>query len=528
MDEDLESEEEEKKYKCRYCGEEFSKLHELARHVKLEHPKGEREEEEEEEEEEKKEEKKGKFECKFCHKLFPTKLGLLSHLGQVHKEELKEEEELKKMEEMEKEGTLSLEDEMTLEMEKQLASELRTLPGLSPARRQYILSRFKNVSALRENPSELHAIIARNSKADDNDINLTVSSVFRIRDEYMQRMMRGRGGMYLSQQPFYPQYPPSSPPYTSQYTPPYTPQSRYPPYYHPYYSSPYQGQYPPFPLYTEEDVRRRAEREAERIANRKMELYKKEQEIKKLEEYIGEVAQEIRKLKEGESSKESNIRDFFLELRRIEKEAEEKREEAKKEAESFKESILQALIENRIKGEKESPMEKLASSIIQSQIESKKEAIAKEELSNLLANQKREIERLIEEKERERKDKEVVESIKKLQETIKNLPRGSGGYSSDDARLLADGIAQIGKKMDQTHDTVKLAISNLPSLVQSFKTLRETPTSRAQFSEEELRRMERAIDETTSQQLPTEPGRTKKEGIEGVLERELKDYISEK
>jgi len=94
-----------------------------------------------------------------------------------------------------------------------------------------------------------------------------------------------------------------------------------------------------------------------------------------------------------------------------------------------------------------------------------------------------------------------VEHLKKIAQRPSIQP---GEFASDDAKLIAKGLDTIAKKMDHMHETALELIRMMPSLMGPGKPSES-------YTEEELKKLEEAIGEE-----------------EGLLEKELKDYVKEK
>ena len=136
------------------------------------------------------EKSKEEFECPLCGAKFSSKIALNTHIGMVHHPSKKLsrltkkiDREIEKIKESE-ERVKTIEEEIFDAMYTQLNEELKTLPGVNDAKRTYILTRFKNLPELREHPAFLYDLIARNTRASPQDIQLTVQSVFNIKEQY--------------------------------------------------------------------------------------------------------------------------------------------------------------------------------------------------------------------------------------------------------------------------------------------------------------------------------------------------------
>lgn len=96
-----------------------------------------------------------------------------------------------------------------------------------------------------------------------------------------------------------------------------------------------------------------------------------------------------------------------------------------------------------------------------------------------------------------------------MRSRLRNVGSSTEGYKTDDARLIAEGLNQVGRKMNQVHETVKTAIANLPQAMKGRSRGR-----RKRYSKEDLKEMENRLE--------------KKQKEEGALAKELgEDMVEE-
>jgi len=268
-------------------------------------------------------------------------------------------------------------------------------------------------------------------------------------------------------------------------------------------------------------MRRRAERRADEIAKKQVKEYEMRRENEDIKGYITDLAKEIKQLKEGgipQKNEGSEFAKYLIEMRKIEKESEKEKEEITKDKESFKDQVLLKMFENKEKPKEESAMEKLVASLIESQLkgDNKKDTISKEDITSILSNNKKEIESLIDKKEKDQTIKDLSSGMLKLKEEITKMPLRAGGYASDDAKILAEGIGLLGKKMDHGHETLKTGIQAGMHLLPEYLRMMnpQMPEQKSGFTEQDMQKIEQQLDQTKFKKPVVDDGM-------GLLEKAL-------
>ena len=430
------------------------------------------------------EKSKEEFECPLCGAKFSSKIALNTHIGMVHHPSKKLsrltkkiDREIEKIKESE-ERVKTIEEEIFDAMYTQLNEELKTLPGVNDAKRTYILTRFKNLPELREHPAFLYDLIARNTRASPQDIQLTVQSVFNIKAQYESRL---KGTMpyfmYKSnvQQPnapfpyFYPSY--SQP----------SIQTNYPPQYLTMHSTIQNPFTPPMQMqlqpsyqesqksYTEADIDRIAKLRAKKIAEEMLEKQKKEEEIMRLKENISQLAEMINQIREGAIQRKE---------------------------ESLTEKLLEYILKMNV---------------------SQNSKLSKEDLEKLIAENRKEIMNLLDKKEKEQTINLLAKQLKDLEDTLRTMPRhGVGDFASDDAKIISRGLSTVEMQLSNINKTIRTMIEQIPELLKPYPEREKVP-----FTQEELEKIEKSLER---KEISEE---TKKEEL-GLLEKALeKEEITE-
>lgn len=122
------------------------------------------------------------------------------------------------------------------------------------------------------------------------------------------------------------------------------------------------------------------------------------------------------------------------------------------------------------------------------------------------------------------------QEIQQLDKRIKYASQGSGDFESDDAKIIAEGLNHIGRKMEHSHETVKNVVDKLPQILGNTQHGQD-------LSDDDLKQIENELDKIEQQEIEqpeqAEQPQTQftaqleEEENNGLLEEELEEELDE-
>lgn len=406
------------------------------------------------EEETEEEEEEEEFQCEICGDTFSSEMALRGHMNK-HRTESRDEIERQRRKTLgtsEGDKPLDPQKQMHLEMSDVLEEELAMAPGGSESKAEWITRRFEKNDIYKKDDLKLYNLVADVCpKMRSGVVNHIVDSVFDVKKEYSHG-----AGMQRRRQLEH-----------GEYEDPVGRRSRYDSAEDSTRRRPTSGGRSKKSL-SEDEIQKKIEEKAEELYKQKMEEKKREEEMQGLRNEIKKLNQRIAQLASGElGQQEDNDSEF--------------------------DKVLKTLrLMEEFQGNKD---------------DKSMDDILKE--SNVLTRDE------LEAMQKDQAIDSLSKELKRLQKQMSYNSQNEGDFSSDDAKIIAQGLNQLGRKMEHGHDTVKHVIQNLPQILGGGNNQQAQ-----QLSQRDLEKIENELDEMDEESAG---GENPPHQDEALLEQELDD-----
>lgn len=432
-------------------------------------------------------EEEEEFVCDVCGDSFDTEMGLRGHMNKHRDLGKAEKQKKKKRKEPERDFPIDPEQQMYDEMKETLKDEVSLAPGGSDKGADYIAHRFESNNLYKKDDLKLYNLIKNVCPKMKNDIvNDIVDAVFDVKKAYNQGagMQRKRSHSHDVQEEGGRQ--------SSIYSGRNTRSSNYG-------RRPY-GRDSQEPA-DEEDIQKKIEEKAQELFEKKMEEKRREEKMDRLERQIANMGEKIETLaregfkKQEEEEKDSEIKRLEQQIQKMNNRMMQMMKEDKDDTDDFEKILKFIRLTEEFRG---SDDDKNVEDVLHEH-----GVVTRDDLEKM------------------QKDQTIQQLSNELQEMKKYLQHAnqqSGDFNSDDAKIIAQGLSQVGRKMDQGHETVKHVIQHLPQILSSGEG------QQANLSDKELEQIENELDkieqeERQTVQPPTTPNMPTKTPEVDVSER---------
>lgn len=354
-----------------------------------------------EEEKEDETEEQEVFKCEVCGQEFDNVKALGGHMNK-HRDIKGEEDELEEIPDTD--VPPDPEKQMYKEMAQVLKDEVALAPGGSEKKADYILHRFKNNDIYKKEDLRLFNLISNVCPKMKGDlVNDIVDAVFNVKEEYSQGAGMQRRRTLSHSQPDSQSMQRRSSPGGRQHSRDGRRTSQ-------------RGEEQPM---SQEEIQEKIEEKAEALYEKRMQEEKREQEMKELKEQITQMNKRITQIQRGEiqNKKEDKESDFDKMMK-----------------------FMRLMEEFTDDDNSMSPEE-----VIQ-----KANVVTKGELEKMKKDQTIDT---------------LKQEINQMREQMQYSRQSSGDFESDDAKIIAQSLDHVARKMDHGHETVEKLVGHLPEIM---------------------------------------------------------------